>query len=158
MTIIDTFRALYDRDLKRLAQEIDAYADEASLWQTAPGISNPAGNLCLHLLGNLRAYIGDLLGQTPYGRNRDAEFSTRYVPKATLLADIDQLRQVLDHTFASMTDARLTERYPTEPMGYAMTTHYFLTHLLAHLSYHLGQIDYHRRLLTGSSSISFLSQ
>ena len=54
----NSFITSFNRDLKRLHKEIEAYTDEAVLWQKAEGISNPAGNLCLHLVGNLNEYIG----------------------------------------------------------------------------------------------------
>lgn len=146
----ETFIALFSRDLKRLAREISAYSDETVLWQLAPGINNSAGNLCLHLLGNLNAYVGANLGHTGYVRDRENEFAAKNVSKADLLAGIDALKDVLAATLATLTDAQLADSYSEEVLGYPMTTHFFLTHLSGHLNYHLGQINYHRRLLTGN--------
>lgn len=145
--MIDTFVALFARDLKRLTNEIDGYADETLLWQTAPGITNSAGNLCLHLLGNLNYYVGTMLGQTGYVRDRDHEFAAKGIPKAELLAGIAALELLINKALLAITDAQLGEPYPIEVLGYPMTNHYFLTHLSGHLTYHLGQINYHRRLL-----------
>lgn len=156
--MIDTFNTLFSRDLKRLSQEIDAYTEEAMLWQTAPGINNSAGNLCLHLLGNLNTYIGATLGQTGYVRDRDAEFTVKKSPKSTLLAGIEDLKSTLAATFTRLTDEQLTDLYPVEVLGYPMTVHYFLTHLSGHLNYHLGQINYHRRLLSTDEPGAFVNQ
>lgn len=152
---IQTFSTLFDRDLRRLTQQIDAYDDERTLWDVAPGISNSAGNLCLHLIGNLNQYIGATLGHTGYGRNRPAEFSVKHVPKADLLADLAQTRAMLRVTLSSLTDDQLHDPYPHDELGYPMTIHYFLVHLSGHLTYHLGQIDYHRRLLTQGQTIPY---
>jgi len=154
--LIETFVVLFTRDLKRLAQQIEAYSDEAGLWELAPGISNSAGNLCLHLVGNLNTYIGKQLGGTDYVRDREAEFTTRHVPKTELLARLATTSEVVSRTLATLSDEVLSEPYPEEVLGYPMTTHYFLTHLNGHLNYHLGQIDYHRRLLTSGQRVTYV--
>ena len=156
-TLPDTFATLLARDLNRLAQEINAYTDETLLWETAPGISNSAGNLCLHLLGNLNSYIGVELGQTAYVRDRNLEFSARDVPRIELLARISATRDVVTRALSAMNDTQLSAAYPADVLGYPMTVHYFLTHLVGHLNYHLGQIDYHRRLLTAGQRVDFVN-
>ncbi|CCH52134.1 hypothetical protein BN8_01108 [Fibrisoma limi BUZ 3] len=151
-----TFDILFARDLKRLLQQIEAYPDEAILWEVAPGISNSAGNLCLHLIGNLNTYIGKQLGGTNYVRDRDAEFSTKHVPRAELLAGLTTTSEVVSRTLSALPDDSFNEPYPEEVLGYPMTIHYFLTHLSGHLNYHLGQIDYHRRLLTKGQRVTYV--
>jgi uncharacterized damage-inducible protein DinB len=149
--------ALFERDLKRLSQEIAAYDPETGLWEVAEGIRNSAGNLCLHLMGNLNFFIGTTLGQTGYVRNREAEFSLKNVPQSQLLQQIDATSRVVDEVIASLTADQLRANYPAEVLGYPMTTLYFLMHLHSHLTYHLGQIDYHRRLLTKGQAIQFVN-
>ena len=108
---------------------------------------NSGGNLCLHLLGNLNTYIGAELGKSGYVRQRDLEFSMKDIPKTELFEKIESLIEIVDSTFKQLLEEDLKKDYPTEALGYRMTTGYFLIHLLAHLNYHLGQINYHRRLL-----------
>jgi hypothetical protein len=79
---VTVLHTLFERDLAKLSLEIETYQHEPALWRTAPGISNSAGNLCLHLLGNLNTYIGAGLAHTGYVRNRDWEFAAPYVPRA----------------------------------------------------------------------------
>lgn len=148
---------LFRRDLTRLYQEVEAYDDEARLWILAEGIRNSAGNLCLHLVGNLTAYIGATLGHTGYVRNREAEFTTQHVPQAQLMQEIQDTSRMVEKTLASLTEAQLQERYPVEVLGYPMTTLFFIIHLHGHLTYHLGQIDYHRRILTKGQAIQFVN-
>ena len=148
MMLTNTLSNLFIRDLDRLTKEIDCYKKEESLWIAANGISNSAGNLCLHLLGNLNTYIGTNLGNTGYVRDRPTEFSLKNIPKKTLLEEIDLLKTVIKNTFNKLEDNDLEQIYPEEVLGYPMTTQYFMVHLAAHLNYHLGQINYHRRLLT----------
>lgn len=135
------------RDLGTLRRELQAYEREEELWKLAPGIGNSAGTLALHLLGNLQHYIGAVLGETGYARDRDAEFSRRNVPRAEILAEIDRTTEVVRRVVPSLEDARLAAEYPEEVGGRRMTTGHHLIHLVAHFAYHLGQVNYHRRLL-----------
>jgi uncharacterized damage-inducible protein DinB len=145
--LIQTLKALFLRDLEKLKEEIGLYRDEQAIWRTAEGISNSGGNLCLHLVGNLNNYIGAELGKTGYIRQRDLEFSLKDVPLAELLHMIDKTIEVVGATLDGLTNEQLAEEYPVLVFSGKMSTEYFLVHLLTHLSYHLGQINYHRRLL-----------
>jgi len=144
---LDILKSLYNRDLYKLKVEIESYQNEESLWKIDKNILNSGGNLCLHLLGNLNTYIGAELGKSAYVRQRDLEFSLKNIPKTELLEKLESLIQIFNSTFEKLSDADLKKDYPTEPLGYQMSTEYFLIHLLSHLNYHLGQINYHRRLL-----------
>lgn len=144
---LDTFEALFQRELDKLKQEIASYTDEKSLWVVEQQIANSAGNLCLHLIGNLNAFIGATLGKTGYIRQRAQEFSTKDVPRDVLIKQIEATKQTVAQTLQQLAPTTLSEPYPLEVFGEPMTTHFFLAHLVAHLTYHLGQINYHRRML-----------
>lgn len=141
---------LYERDLTKLKAEIEQYADEADLWKKPGGVPNSAGNLCLHLNGNLQHYFGAVLGGTGYVRDRDAEFSTTGTSRAKILADVVTSLDVVKATLAKLSDDDLAATYPLEVFDKPMTTGFFLTHLATHLDWHLGQINYHRRHLSAS--------
>lgn len=145
--ILDSLKSLYNRDLNKLKTEIEAYQNEKSIWEIDKNISNSGGNLCLHLVGNLSTYIGAELGNTGYIRQRDLEFSIKDIPKTELIGKIESLIKIVDSTLDQLSEEDLKKDYPQESLGYKMTTEYFLIHLLSHLNYHLGQINYHRRLL-----------
>jgi hypothetical protein len=151
-----TFLTLFSRDLNRLYKDIEAYPNDAILWQKVDGITNPAGNLCLHLIGNLNEYIGRQIGHIPYERNRPYEFSAADIPKATLLDMITKTKIVVEKAIKGITVKQFKEKYPENVLGYDMTVHFFLVHLNGHLNYHLGQINYHRRILTAGESIKFV--
>lgn len=140
---------MIERDLGKLKEEIGKFNDENDLWRSQGEITNSAGNLCLHLTGNLRHFFGAVLGGTGYVRDRDAEFSTTGISRDDLIAGIDSAAAEVRSTLANLTDADLEKNYPIEVYGHPMTTAYFLTHLTTHLAYHLGQINYHRRLIAG---------
>jgi hypothetical protein len=146
--------ALFTRDIVRLRQEIAAFPDSASLWVTGPGVSNAAGTLALHLEGNLREYIGRQLGGIDYTRDRPAEFGTRDVSQQDLLARIDAVAAVIPGVIGALSDAGLRATYPELVLGRSWSQSEFLVHLNGHLNYHLGQIDYLRRLTTGAGAIS----
>jgi len=145
--MIQSLKSLYNRDLNKLKVEIESYVNEQSIWKTDQNISNSAGNLCLHLVGNLNTYIGSELGKTGYVRNRELEFSLKDIPKTELIKKVESTIKMIDSTLDGLSQEDLGKDYPTEALGYKMTTGYFLIHLLSHLNYHLGQINYHRRLL-----------
>lgn len=138
---------LYGRDLDKLKTEVEQYSNEADLWKTSGEITNSAGNLTLHLIGNLKHFIGAVLGDSGFVRDRDAEFSTGGVSRDELMAEIEAASSVVKSTLEKLTDEDLAKTYPIEVFGHPMTTEFFLVHLTTHLNYHLGQINYHRRLL-----------
>jgi len=140
---------LYARDLNRTVAEIEAYRDEASLWVVGGQIANSGGNLALHLAGNLRQFVGEDLGGVPYERDRPGEFGRRNVPRAEVLAELQKAAETVQLALAALTDDRLDRPHPRQPPGFpeGMTSGHFLLHLYGHLNYHLGQINYHRRLL-----------
>jgi uncharacterized damage-inducible protein DinB len=139
---------IFERDIQRLHNEVEAFPTDELLWELRPGISNCSGNLALHLCGNLNHFIGATLGDTGYVRDRESEFTTKNISKAALLERIAEVRQTVNSTLERMTEDEFNENYPLEPLGYPMTVGYFLVHLTGHLNYHLGQINYHRRLLS----------
>lgn len=139
--------SIFSRDLIKLKTEIELYKTEANLWLVEKSIANSAGNLCLHLTGNLRAFIGAQLGNTGYIRHRDLEFSSKNIPKAELISQIEETIMVVSQTLNKLTEEDLNREYPVVVFAEKMTTGYFLVHLATHLGYHLGQINYHRRLL-----------
>jgi len=145
--------ALFARDIARLIQELKAFPDTASVWQTAPGVTNGAGTLALHLEGNLREYIGRQLGQIAFTRDRPLEFSARGVERDALIARLEAVKAQIPAVIAGLSDAELDAIYPENVIGKPITTRQFLIHLAGHLNYHLGQVDYLRRVTTGNGSI-----
>ena len=145
---------LFARDLVRLTQELRAFPNNDSLWRTAPGVTNSAGNLALHLEGNLREYIGRQLGNLPYTRQRPLEFSEKGLSVADVVARIEQVHATIPDVIRGLSPAALDAAYPEQVLGVPITTRQFLMHLYGHLNYHLGQIDYLRRITTGAGAIT----
>jgi len=143
----EILKSLFNRDLTKLKSEIESYQTESNIWMTAPNISNSAGNLCLHLIGNLNTYIGATLGGTDYIRNRELEFSLKDVPARELVEKIEATTKIVTDVLSNFTIQELEEEYPILVLEEKTSTAFFLTHLATHLTYHLGQINYHRRLL-----------
>jgi uncharacterized damage-inducible protein DinB len=146
--LVENLALLFERDILKIKTEINAYPDEKKLWIAVPGTSNPGGNLCLHLLGNLQHYIGGVLGNSGYTRDRPKEFSNKDIPVPVLNELVDHTVEVVTKTIRSLDSETLAKNYPEKVFEYEMTTEYFLLHLLAHLNYHLGQINYHRRMIS----------
>lgn len=137
------------RELTTLRMELEAYPDEADLWRLVPGISNSGGTLALHLAGNLQHFLGTILGKSGYVRNRDAEFASRGVARTELISQVDAAIAAVQATLRSLSEADLQRPYPEPVAKVQVNTGDFLIHLASHFSYHLGQLDYHRRMVTG---------
>lgn len=138
---------LYDRDIEKLKAELLLYKNESDIWIIDRDISNSAGNLSLHLIGNLNYFIGTVLGKTGYVRTRADEFTLKNIPLATLTQQLDQTKAMVHATLSALQDSDFAGNYPKEKNGQILSMHRMLLHLLAHLNYHLGQVNYHRRLL-----------
>ena len=145
--LLPELQSLFQRDLNRLKQEIEQYKNEQTIWRIDRDIKNSAGNLTLHLIGNLNHFIGAQLGNTGYVRNRDLEFSLKDVPRSELISTIDETATMIEKVLGHLPDAVLKEEFPVLVFDKKTSTQYLLVHLATHLTYHLGQINYHRRLL-----------
>lgn len=145
--ITAVLNSILKRELLKLKIEIESYKDESALWRIEKNIANSGGNLCLHLIGNLNTYIGAILGQSGYVRDRDAEFSLKNISRKELIQKIEDTIRVIDQVLPQLTAAQLEQEYPIIVLKEPTSTEFFLVHLASHLTYHLGQINYHRRLL-----------
>jgi uncharacterized damage-inducible protein DinB len=145
--MVTVLKTLFNRDLNKLILEIESYQNENKIWYIDKNISNSAGNLCLHLIGNLNTFIGAQIGRTKYIRNRELEFSDKDIPRNILKAQLKATIQIVNDSLDLLTDADLQEEFPILVFETKTTTGFMLIHLTTHLAYHLGQINYHRRLL-----------
>jgi hypothetical protein len=145
--LLETLKDLFTRDLNKLKSEIENYTREENIWMVDKHIANSAGNLCLHLIGNLNTYIGKELGGTNYIRNRDLEFSLKNIPRSELVNKISGTVEMVEQVLTSLNEVELSKEYPILVLDTKTSTEYLLVHLATHLAYHLGQVNYHRRFL-----------
>ena len=154
MSITSDLASLFSRDLAKLSQQIESFPTDEALWQTLPGVMNSAGNLALHIEGNLREFVGRQLGNLPYERKRELEFSSKGASRDELHTRLDELRRSIPSVIQALSSEQLEMEYPEVVLEVTTTTREFLFHLYGHLNWHLGQIDYMRRiLLTGGVPI-----
>ena len=139
--------SLFEKELDNLTEEIKAYEQDELLCKIADGINNSGGNLCLHLTGNLQHFIGATLGESGYIRNREAEFKLKNIPKQKLLEEIENTKRIVTDALEQVSKKELDSDFPIQVFDEPLTTEYFLVYLLRHLSYHIGQINYHRRMI-----------
>ena len=154
MTITAWIASLMSRELASYSRELDLFPDEALIWATVPGVANSAGNLALHVAGNLQHFVGATLGDTGYVRNRDLEFSARGFSREALHAELSTASRVVTAVLGQLPESRLQETYPDILGGVRLSTGLFLQHLSSHLAFHLGQVGYLRRVLTQSTESS----
>lgn len=145
---VQTFARLFDRDLAVLEREVSLYPDDAALWKEVPGQPTLGGNLALHLAGNLRHFVGGVLGGSGYIRHREAEFEQRGLSRQAVIAETRLARAEVSNALAKLDPAKLNENFPEAIRDHRLPTRMVLAHLLTHLSFHLGQLDYHRRAAT----------
>ncbi len=135
------------RDLTKLKEEINLYKNENDLWKLAGSINNTPGNLCIHLCGSLNHFIGSQIGKTGYVRERDKDFSDKNISRVVLNKTIDELIETIKTSLKFFTDEQMKNEYPLEFAGAKRTYGFILLQMLSHINYHLGQINYHRRIL-----------
>lgn len=145
--MVGDYKSLFDRDLNRLKKEVEQFESDADLWQLVPGVSNSAGNLILHLCGNMRHFLGHVIGNSGYERKRDEEFSTKDLSRDELSKLIDATIAEVTAAFDQLNDNGLYREFPLTPFPEPVSTAFMLMHLNGHLNYHLGQINYLRRIL-----------
>lgn len=143
--------SIFERELNKLIEEIKLYKSDADIWKVDKDVKNSGGNLCMHICGNLQHFIGAVLGNTGYTRNRDKEFADKNVSRAELVKEVEQTIKVVTQTLEAIPDEELDKEYTAFPphlLGKEkLSKFYFLAHLIAHMDYHIGQINYHRRLI-----------
>ncbi len=144
---MEWFIEVFERDLQQLKAELEMYEDESKLWIIDKDINNSAGNLALHLIGNLKHFIGAVMGETDYKRDRPAEFADKDIPRSELVQGIDETIELINTVFTDLDPEELNKTFPMDVLRPNMDTGFFMIHLAAHLNYHLGQVNYHRRLL-----------
>lgn len=142
---------LLRRDLRCFIREVEAFPDDATLWQTVPGITNSAGNLALHVVGNLRHFVGAVLGGTDYVRDRESEFARREGTRAEVAGLLAAAATEIETGLSALTAETLAQPYPQVLLGHQPSTGRLLLHLATHLAFHLGQTGYLRRALTGEA-------
>ena len=149
---IESIHRIMIRELQGLKSELLAYQNEGDIWRSVPGLPNTAGTIGLHVAGCLQHFVGAQLGDSGFVRDREAEFSRRDVSVAEIVGELDQTIAALDETFARLEEAAMERPFPQEIAGVRPTVGEYLVHLLSHLAYHLGQVDYHRRCVTGEAT------
>ena len=143
----DAILSFFERDLNKLITEIELYKNEETIWRVEKNIANSAGNLTLHIIGNLHTFIGKEIGKTGYVRNRELEFTQKNVSRQELIDGIKDTIKMVKNSLISITNEDLKKEYPVMKFSKIESTEYLLVHLATHVTYHLGQINYHRRLL-----------
>jgi len=137
----------FDEKIDQLITELEGYSNEDLIWKTHGQISNSAGTLVLHLLGNLNHFIGALLGNSGYVRNRSLEFSLEFKARGEMVAELKNCRKMVMEVLNTFDPALNSSEYPAEFSGTSNDDYKSLIHIFGHLSYHTGQINFHRRLL-----------
>jgi uncharacterized damage-inducible protein DinB len=162
-SLTDDISLLLSRELESFERELALFPDDESIWRTSDGVSNSAANLALHVSGNLRHFVGAVMGGTGYVRNRPEEFARRSGTRAEVVAEIADAVRTVRGVLATFTEAQLDVELTPPGVPAPITTRRFLVHLCVHAGFHLGQAGYVRRLTmrdarsTGSVSVARLA-
>jgi hypothetical protein len=142
-----TLAEFYERDLRKLIEEVNLFRDEENLWKTTGSVKNSSGNLVLHIIGGLNYLIGATLAHTGYVRDRDQEFVRKGVDRKVLVADLEELILMIHKTLNLLSKEDMESEYPIFFDKPKTSISYVLVQLALHLNYHLGQVNYLRRML-----------
>ena len=150
--LTDSIVALLLRELRALRREVEAFPDERDLWRLLPGLANSTGTLTLHVAGSVQHFAGARLAGSPYVRDRVHEFAARDLSRERLLQEVEAAMAAVQQLAAALDGADLGRPFPETVAQLRIETADFLLHMCTHVAYHLGQVDYHRRAVTGSTS------
>ena len=146
--MVTVFIERFEIEISRLIEELNLYKSEEDIWKIKEGISNSAGNLTLHLTGNLNYFIGTILGNTGYVRERDKEFSEKNKPRVLLVQDLENVAALIRKILPIVKETEFDKEFPVPIGNKTSSTTGVLLHLATHFTYHLGQVNYHRRLVS----------
>jgi hypothetical protein len=138
---------LFQRGIDKLIEEINLFKKEKNIWKIKETTKNTAGNLTLHLLGNLNHFIGRTLGHTDYIRKRQDEFSIKGIPREKLVTDLILLKETIKNSLEKISIEDIKKEFPLKIKEEVLTVELMLIFLLSHFNYHLGQVNYLRRLI-----------
>jgi hypothetical protein len=144
---MDYYKQQFSKYLSQLTKEIELYKTEEGLWHIVEGINNAPGTLALHLCGNLKHNFGAVIGKTGYIRNRDLEFSARDVSREKILEEIKSASDMVIPVIDKLTIDDMKKPFEEVSHGEEQTLGDAIVRLALHFAYHLGQINYHRRIL-----------
>ena len=137
----------YERDIRKLIEEVNLFNNEEDLWRTSGNVKNSSGNLVLHIIGGLNHFVGATLAHTGYVRDRDQEFIRKGEERKELVAQLEALIPLINGTMSALTQEDMEAEFPIFFDKPKTSVSYVLVRLLAHLNYHLGQVNYLRRIL-----------
>ena len=137
----------YERDLRQLIAQVNLFNKEENLWKTEGSVKNSSGNLVLHIIGGLNYLVGTTLAHTGYVRDRDKEFSQKSMERKELVAQLEALIPMINNTLIALTKEQMETDFPIFFDQPNTSISYVLVQLLIHLNYHLGQVNYLRRVL-----------
>lgn len=139
-----TLSKFYERDIRQMIEEITLFRTEEDIWKVHGTVRNSAGNLALHLIGGSNHLFGAVLAKTNYVRNRPEEFARKGVPRLELIRGLEDLIPLITNVVSNLD---LDADYPIPFDDATRSNGYVVVQLLAHLNYHLGQVNYLRRML-----------
>ena len=141
----------FENYFEQLKKEVESFPDDQSLWAIHEGISNSTGNLALHIAGNLQHFVGAILGKSGYVRQRELEFSEKGLTKTQVLGELEKAKMIVISVLSQVTTEDKLRNYPEDFKGKILCIDDALAHLLAHLAYHTGQVNYLRRMTINSN-------
>ena len=138
--LASTQRTIAKQNLPRIVKCLEQLSEE-EIWWRPNSVSNSAGNLVLHLCGNVRQWIISGLGGAKDMRKRDLEFSEQGpIPRKALVTQLRQTVREASRILSRLSDESLTRNYRIQ--GYRVTGLDAVFRVAEHFRYHTGQIIY----------------
>jgi len=105
---------LYSRELEQLKTEILAVEADELLWKQSDSQTPAVGNTCLFIAGTLQHFIGNMIGDTGYIRNKEAEMKARNLSCERLIEEIENTKRIVVDTLEQVTKVDLQKIFPTK--------------------------------------------
>ncbi len=148
--LIDIIKSEYnlrviEESLSRINQCLNALTED-EIWHRENQNTNSAGNLVLHLCGNIRQYIVSGVGGAADIRVRHVEFDTsRKESKSALINILNQTLSESNTVVQSLSPDKFGDSVTIQ--GFNHTRLSAIIHVIEHLSYHTGQITYYTKYI-----------
>lgn len=139
-------------NLNKIKDNILAFENENDIWGKLGRISNSPANLALHICGNLKHNIGAAIGNSGYQRERDTEFTKSNLSRNDVIAEIDSTIEMIEPVLYKLKPEDLNKPFPGKGHEEGQTIGTILVKIAIHMGYHLGQINYHRRIQSEKQS------
>ena len=143
---LDHYAQAFDRLHTEAANALEGLPAEALNWRPLEGdeSTNSLAMTAAHMAGSERFWVGEVAGEQPAHRDRDAEFRARAASADELKALLDQAVALTRETLGRLPPEKLEETVTARDR--TVTRRWAVLHALEHIAVHVGHMQLTRQL------------